>query len=76
MYVCMYMQALAGVCSSSKEHKLYLLVIGLCRCGWEGSRMACVGGEGQHNTPSNTTLTQTGTADKIHGHSATMNDIT
>ena len=37
--------------------------------------MACVGGEGQHNTPSNTTLTQTHTVDKIHGHSATMNDI-
>ena len=37
--------------------------------------MACVGG-GQHNTPSNTALTQSGTTDQIHGHSSTMNDIT
>ena len=37
-------QALAGVYSLQQRAQLYLLVDGLCRCGWEGSRMACVGG--------------------------------
>ena len=34
------------------------------------------GSGGQHNTASNTTLTQNGTTDKIHGHCGTMNAIT